>query len=82
MEELHRVLVSRRIVTRGEVFFTPTNPEEAMALKDSLSKAVYLALFLWTVDRINYGTACASYAAAIGMCINTMWRAGTSCNDC
>lgn len=65
---LHKVLVSRRIAARGEVFFTPTNHEEAVALRDSLAKAVYLAIFMWAVEKINRGTECASYESVIGVC--------------
>lgn len=65
---LHKMLVSRRIAARGEVFFTPTNHEEAVALRDSLAKAVYLAIFMWAVEKINRGTACASYESLIGEC--------------
>lgn len=67
-DALQKLLVTRRIATRGEVFITPVSREEAGALRDSLAKAVYLALFAWVVEMVNEETACEGYASVIGMC--------------
>jgi myosin-5 len=69
VDALQRLLVSRRIATRSETFYTPCTREEAGALRDSLAKAVYLALFVWAVEMVNVGTACepGGYASVIGI---------------
>eukprot|EP01134_Creolimax_fragrantissima_P006244 CFRG6244T1 len=65
--EITHMLKHRRITAKGEVFYKPTTTEEAAALRDTLAKAIYLALFLWVVDQINVCTSADAHENYIGI---------------
>ncbi|KNC79991.1 hypothetical protein SARC_07634, partial [Sphaeroforma arctica JP610] len=65
--KLAHMLKHRRITARGEVFYSPTSCEEAAGLRDSFAKALYLALFLWVVDQVNFCTSADSHRNYIGI---------------
>ena len=56
------------MITSVQVFYRPNQVEEALLLRDSLAKAVYLALFTWAVEQINLGTSGDIYQSVIGVC--------------
>ena len=46
-------ICNRQIVTKFESIVSPRNPDEAVAVRDSLAKFLYLKLFDWIVTQIN-----------------------------
>lgn len=54
VEELFALMTSRSTETRHERIVTPLNIDQALDMRDAISKVLYVSLFNWLVSRLNH----------------------------
>lgn len=57
VNEFARWIIKKQLITRGEKITSNLTQQQAMVVRDSVSKFIYSSLFDWLVDKINHRLA-------------------------